>query len=168
VQVVLAIKPYRRSLFFSLTVSGLFTPLWIRLGVVGNLGSFVLWGPLVNFILPPLGVVKWVMETERFKVWWSRLRTLVTGVCFGWGVGFFIEGYHFRIFHARIRKLNYRSLFFCRMGYFYNLLLVLPHHVRVFWRKRSFFCEERFFLFLLLCVFIFVCYVICFLIRLKG
>ena len=84
------------------------------------------------------------MEVERFKVWWSRLSRLVIGVCFGAGVGFFIEGYHFRIFYARVRKLGWRSLFFCRMGYFYNLLLVLPLHVRVFWRKRSFFLRGAF------------------------
>jgi len=59
------------------------------------------------------------------------------GICFAWLVNFGIDGYHFRAFLTKIKKLKKFAILF-HLGFFYNVMLLFPKNIKIYWKKRSF------------------------------
>jgi len=143
---ILATKPYRRILFIRLHVrfSSLSLRSFVYLMFYGALGGFGIGVVVRNIAIERQGHprklvgLRFVTLPRYFQFLANTLTLYLTGINFGWGINFFMEGYHFKAVYAYISKLR-RSVLFCRMGFFYNLLLCFPRHIKFSWRKRSFF-----------------------------
>lgn len=105
----------------------------------GRFGSFFIFFFVRNIVfcstfLINLGLL---LEFNFIKNIEKKICLFLVGIQFAWMTVFSIEGYHFRIFRKRLKKLK-RVVLKLRLGFLYRVVIVLPKSLRIFWKKRFF------------------------------
>lgn len=128
--VIISMKPVRQQLF-------------MRLGKVGRLyGALSFWARRARFsVFLPLKAVGhissywfWVVGVHAWRWFLRCMKAQMRDVRFGWVVEINVRGNAYLWRRWRIRKLR-RAALLVRAGFFYNLLVVLPMTLRLFWHK---------------------------------
>jgi len=141
---VISTRPYLRTLFFSLKVVAesflkLEQILTLRLVIISNFGAFVFFIGSQNFINENFFVGNFglVLNDVFFFEFLKKFRVLIKGIRYAWLVNSAIEGYHFRAFLTKLRKMRKFVVLF-HLGFLYNVLVFFPRTIKLYWKKRTF------------------------------
>lgn len=141
---VISTRPYLRTLFFSLkviadSVRKVETKVTLRFVTISNFGAFVFFIVLQNFVIEKffVGNLGFVLGERFFYEFLKKFRILIKGIRYAWLVNSAIEGYHFRAFLTKLRKMKKFVVLF-HLGFFYNVLVFFPRTIKLYWKKRTF------------------------------
>lgn len=143
---IISTRPYFRNIFFSFQCLGenftdsnrCFT---FKFVTVSNFGAFFFMLTCINFV--SVASLKFVFDLgfisrqNVFFEFFNRFKLLILGIRFAWIINFAIEGYHFRAFLTKLKKMRRFAVLF-HLGFFYNVLLFFPGTIKLFWKKRTF------------------------------
>lgn len=149
---IISTRPYFRNLFFNLKLFGkgllksenLF---FLKFSSFSKFGSFMFFLISQNIFFNKEYVfnIGSIIGYEFFNEFLKRFKFFSMGIQYAWLVNFAIEGYHFRAFLTKIKSLRKFVIIF-HLGFFYNVMLIFPKHVKIYWKKRSFNLRSAFLL----------------------
>jgi len=143
---IISTRPYSRNIFFSMHclgegVTGANRCFTFKFITVSNLGAFLFFLVCLNFVsaksLKFVFDLGFISRQNVFLEFFNRFKILIKGIRFAWIINFAIEGYHFRAFLTKLKKMKKFAVLF-HLGFFYNVLLFFPRTIKLFWKKRTF------------------------------
>lgn len=142
---ILSTRPFKRLLFLHVKnincQKRLNHVMLLSFTFFSNLGSFSIFVFIKNVLSLPkhstlfdLGFILDVVSLNFLK---KLFLLFLNGIRYAWMTIFSIEGYHYRAFLTKIKKLK-KSVIIFRLGFFYNLMILFSRNIRIYWKKRLF------------------------------
>lgn len=142
---ILSTRPFKRLLFLHVKnincQKRLKHVMLLSFTFFSNLGSFSIFVFIKNVLRLPkhstLFDLGFILDSVSLNFLKKLFLLFLNGIRYAWMTIFSIEGYHYRAFLTKIKKLK-KSVIIFRLGFFYNLMILFSRNIRIYWKKRLF------------------------------
>jgi len=142
---ILSTRPFKRLLFLHVKnlnkLKKINNVILLSFTFFSNLGSFSIFVFVKNLIAlsknNSLFDLGFVLNRTSLIFLKKMLLLFLNGIRYAWMTIFSIEGYHYRAFLTKIKKLK-KSVIIFRLGFFYNLMILFSRNIKIYWKKRLF------------------------------
>lgn len=141
---ILSTRPFKRLVFLHVKSldkkKEIKKVILLKFSFFSNLGAFSIFVFVKNILALPknfLFDLGFVVDQHVLLFLKKMFLLFLDGIRYAWMTIFSIEGYHYRAFLTKIKRLK-KSVIIFRLGFFYNLMILFSRNIKIYWRKRLF------------------------------